>query len=487
MLSVHTSPLEQPGTGDAGGMNVYVVELATGLARRGVEVEIFTRATSSQHPDHPVELAAGVSVQHVLAGPLAGLSKEDLPGQLCAFTAGVMRAGAFAGPDHYDIVHSHYWLSGQVGWLVADRWNVPLVHTMHTMAKVKNAALADGDTPEPPGREIGEEQVVAAADRLIANTVEEARDLVELYGADPRLVQVVPPGVDLQMFTPPPHGKHAVRAQLGLPPEAAVLLFAGRIQPLKAPDVLVRAAAEMLTRDPSLRGRLVVAIIGGPSGSGLARPTELLDLARSLGLVSVPGVPDVVRFQPPVARERLADWYRAADVVVVPSHSESRSRRRPAAPRWWRPGSAACRRLSATADRGCWWRATTLDGGPTCSPDCSPTRLRWPRWPMEPERMPTRSVGTGAWTPFWTSTAGPATSASPSWNQRSPTVPRERAGARRSAGRGLGHRPADPRGGPRCRRASDRHPVRTRATAGRDRRSAARQHPPCRPGLGARR
>jgi D-inositol-3-phosphate glycosyltransferase len=306
MLSVHTSPLEQPGTGDAGGMNVYVVELATGLARRGVEVEIFTRATSSQHPDHPVELAAGVSVQHVLAGPLAGLSKEDLPGQLCAFTAGVMRAGAFAGPDHYDIVHSHYWLSGQVGWLVADRWNVPLVHTMHTMAKVKNAALADGDTPEPPGREIGEEQVVAAADRLIANTVEEARDLVELYGADPRLVQVVPPGVDL-----------------GLPPEAAVLLFAGRIQPLKAPDVLVRAAAEMLTRDPSLRGRLVVAIIGGPSGSGLARPTELLDLARSLGLVSVPGVPDVVRFQPPVARERLADWYRAADVVVVPSHSES--------------------------------------------------------------------------------------------------------------------------------------------------------------------
>ncbi len=304
-------------------MNVYVVELATGLARRGVEVEIFTRATSSLHPDHPVELAPGVSVQHVLAGPLAGLSKEDLPGQLCAFTAGVMRAGAFAGPDHYDIVHSHYWLSGQVGWLVADRWNVPLVHSMHTMAKVKNASLADGDTPEPPVREIGEEQVVAAADRLIANTGEEARDLVEMYGADPRLVQVVPPGVDLDVFTPPPDGKRVVRAELGLPPEAAVLLFAGRIQPLKAPDVLVRAAAEMLTRDPSLRGRLVVVVVGGPSGSGLARPTELVDLARGLGLASVPGVTDVVRFQPPVPRERLADWYRAADVVVVPSHSES--------------------------------------------------------------------------------------------------------------------------------------------------------------------
>ena len=138
MLSVHTSPLEQPGTGDAGGLNVYVVETALRLAQRGVEVDVFTRATAGGlPPDH--ELAPGVVVRHVAAGPYEGLGKQDLPGQLCAFAAGVMRAEAARPEGWYDLVHSHYWLSGQVGWLAADRWRVPLVHTMHTMARVKNA------------------------------------------------------------------------------------------------------------------------------------------------------------------------------------------------------------------------------------------------------------------------------------------------------------------------------------------------------------
>ena len=323
MLSVHTSPLEQPGTGDAGGMNVYVVELSRRLAARGTQVEIFTRATSSEETG-TVEMAPGVLVRHVSAGPLTGLGKEDLPGQLCAFAAGLMRTEARHDAGWYDVVHSHYWLSGQVGWLVADRWNVPLVHTMHTMAKVKNAHLADGDTPDPVGRVIGEEQVVAAADRLVANTGAEARELVEEYGADPGLVAVVPPGVDLDVFSPKgSDGQARARAALGLPTDAHVLLFVGRIQPLKAPDVLVRAAHRMIRRDPTLRGRLVVAVVGGPSGSGLQRPRDLEELAAGLGLAGVPGVEDVVRFHPPVPRERLADWYRAADVVAVPSYSES--------------------------------------------------------------------------------------------------------------------------------------------------------------------
>lgn len=324
MLSVHTSPLEQPGTGDAGGMNVYVVELAKGLARRGVHVEIFTRATSSERmgPQETVELADGVLVRHVLAGPLSGLGKHDLPGQLCAFTAGVMSAVATAEPEWYDIVHSHYWLSGQVGWLVADRWNVPLVHSMHTMAKVKNAALADGDSPEPAGREIGEEQVVRAADRLLANTPQEARELVELYGADPDRVAVIAPGVDLDAFSPAAD-RAALRARLGIEADAAMLLFAGRIQPLKAPDVLIKAAAALLRHDPGLRSKLVVVLIGGPSGSGLAHPEELSELAVRLGLMDVPGVPDVVRFQPPMSRPALAHYYRAADLVAVPSYNES--------------------------------------------------------------------------------------------------------------------------------------------------------------------
>ncbi|GDY29488.1 D-inositol-3-phosphate glycosyltransferase [Gandjariella thermophila] len=314
VLSVHTSPLEQPGTGDAGGMNVYIVQTATRMARRGVAVEVFTRATSSELPP-VVELAPGVLVRHVVAGPFEGLDKSELPAQLCAFTAGVLRAEARQEPGHYDVVHSHYWLSGQVGWLARERWGVPLVHTAHTLAKVKNAALADGDVPEPRSRVIGEDQVVAEADRLVANTAVEAGQLVGLYGADPDKVLTVPPGVDLERFTP--GDASAARAVLGLPRDAVVLAFVGRVQPLKAPDVLLRAAAELLARDPALRARLVVLVVGGPSGTGLEQPRVLHNLAASLGIA------DVVRFLPPQGGPALADVYRAADVVAVPSHNES--------------------------------------------------------------------------------------------------------------------------------------------------------------------
>lgn len=314
LLSVHTSPLEQPGTGDAGGMNVYVVQTALQMARRGIEVEIFTRATSSEHA--PVaELAPGVLVRHVVAGPFEGLGKNDLPSQLCAFTAGVLRAEARHEPGWYDVVHSHYWLSGQVGWLARDRWGVPLVHTAHTLARVKNAALAEGDPPEPVVRVIGEDQVVAEADRLVCNTETEARELVDLYGADPGRIVTIPPGVDLARFRP--GDRLAARRALDLPPGAVVLAFAGRIQPLKAPDVLLHAAAELLVRDPGLRSRLVVLIAGGPSGSGLAQPTVLQEVAARLGLS------DVVRFLPPQAADGLVTVFRAADVVAVPSHNES--------------------------------------------------------------------------------------------------------------------------------------------------------------------
>ncbi|MBO1753830.1 D-inositol-3-phosphate glycosyltransferase [Allobranchiibius sp. CTAmp26] len=314
MISVHTSPLEQPGTGDAGGMNVYVLETARRLGERGVEVEIFTRRTSAASAE-VVPVAPGVLVRHIDAGPYEGLSKDDLPGQLCAFAAGVMRLVAISPEGHYDLVHSHYWLSGQVGWLAADRWNVPLVHTMHTMAKVKNRSLAQGDRPEPPGREIGEEQVVRAASLLVANTEIEARELVELYDADPARVRVVPPGVDLVTFAPGDRG--TAREALELPQDAELVLFVGRIQALKGPDVLLKAAAEMVRRDPQRRRRLIVAVIGGPSGSGLDKPRALQALARELGIA------DIVQFVPPVPRQELARWFRASDAVAVPSRSES--------------------------------------------------------------------------------------------------------------------------------------------------------------------
>ncbi|MBP2404457.1 D-inositol-3-phosphate glycosyltransferase [Streptomyces syringium] len=315
MLSVHTSPLHQPGTGDAGGMNVYIVELAKRLAAINIEVEIFTRATTGTLPP-AVELAPGVLVRHIDAGPYEGLAKEELPAQLCAFTHGVMQTWAGHRPGHYDLVHSHYWLSGHVGWLAAERWGVPLVHAMHTMAKVKNAALAEGDTPEPAARVIGETQIVRAADRLIANTDGEAEELVRHYEADPAQVAVVHPGVNLDRFTPA-DGRAAARARLGLPADALVPLFAGRIQPLKAPDILLRAVGHLLDQRPELRSRIVVPVVGGPSGSGLAKPEGLQKLAARLGIA------DVVRFRPPVGQEQLADWYRAASVLVMPSYSES--------------------------------------------------------------------------------------------------------------------------------------------------------------------
>jgi D-inositol-3-phosphate glycosyltransferase len=314
MISLHTSPLDQPGTGDAGGMNVYVLELSKRLAQRNVGVEVYTRATSSELPP-VVEAYPGVHVHNVHAGPFEGLTKAELPAQLCVFAREVLRSEARHDQGWYDLVHSHYWLSGQVGALVRDRWSVPLAHSMHTMAKVKNEALAAGDTPEPTARVIGEEQVVEAADMLIANTDIEAKQLINLYDADPGRVEVVHPGVDLSVFRPV--GQALARDRLGLPADAHVLMFAGRIQPLKAPDVLLHAVASLLSRDPSLRSRLVVPVVGGPSGTGLEHPESLAQLASSLG------ISDVVRFIPPVAQSTLVDWYAAATLVCVPSYNES--------------------------------------------------------------------------------------------------------------------------------------------------------------------
>jgi D-inositol-3-phosphate glycosyltransferase len=313
-ISLHTSPLDQPGTGDAGGLNVYVVETARQLARRDVEVEIFTRAVC---PDSPpvVELTPGVLVRNVVAGPFEELDKNSLPSQICPFTFEVLRTEASFDPGRYDLVHAHYWLSGQVAAAAAERWGVPLIQSMHTLGKVKNLALAGGDCAEPEARIRGEDEVVAAADRLVANTAEEARQLTELYGADPRRVKTVSPGVDLSVFRP--GSAVDARRKLGLPLDAVVLVFAGRIQPLKGPDIVLRAAAELLRSAPGLRDRLVVVFVGGPSGSEVGAPGRLDALAASLGISGH------VRQEPPCPQAELADWYRAATAVLVPSHSES--------------------------------------------------------------------------------------------------------------------------------------------------------------------
>lgn len=313
LISVHTSPLETPGIGDAGGMNVYIDKTARELAKRGIEIDIFTRATSKDQPVS-VEVTPGVRVRYIQAGPFGGLQKQDLPGQLCAMTAGVMRAEAERPEGWYDVIHSHYWLSGQVGWLARDKWQVPLIHSMHTMAKVKNLALAEDDTPEPLIRIVGEEQVVKVSDRLVANTHREAAELIDLYDATPQRVDVVHPGVDLEIFT---LKGNDLRSALGIDSSDFVMLFVGRIQPLKAPDIVIKAAAELKKRYPEIAHKLRVVVCGGLSGTGVQEKYSLSALATELN------IHDDVMFLQPLPPKELAALYRSADVLLVPSHSES--------------------------------------------------------------------------------------------------------------------------------------------------------------------
>ena len=310
-VMVHTSPLDQPGIGDAGGMNIYVLESAQRMASMGVSVDIFTRRTDASQPDI-VEISPGVRVRHFECGH-GSLTKEQLPAHIAGLSREFLR---IVKSENYDAIHSHYWLSGKVAMPAAKELGIPLIHTMHTMARVKNLNLAEGESPEPMIRVQGETQVVAAANALIANTDAEAASLVSLYDACPDTVHVVSPGVDLYTFTPG-QGRSAAREVVGLPHDAMVVSFVGRIQPHKGPEVLIRATSELVKHTPLMRHKLVVNIMGGASGANTDEVDRLKELSTWLG------IDDVVRFEPPVARKDLAQWYRAADLIVVPSYSES--------------------------------------------------------------------------------------------------------------------------------------------------------------------
>ncbi len=224
MISVHTSPLATPGVGDAGGLNVYVAELAKRLGERGLGVDVFTRRTDPDTPEI-VDINEHARVIQLAAGPVAEVAKELLPGYLDEFAA-AMEPHI---PDH-QVLHSHYWLSGMVARTLRDQHQIPMVHTMHTMARVKNELRGDGHLAEPDIREQGEAAIVASADILTANTTAEAAELRRHYHARSEQIAVVPPGVDLHTFHPCDQPKS--RAQLGVAQDAEVILFVGRIQPL---------------------------------------------------------------------------------------------------------------------------------------------------------------------------------------------------------------------------------------------------------------
>jgi D-inositol-3-phosphate glycosyltransferase len=312
VLSVHTSPIDQPGTGDSGGMNVYIRAVTERLAKEGVEVDLFTRCRGGA--DHEVrEIAPGIRVVSVKAGPCNPVPKAVVPRFLPEFLGGVLRIAREDG-NGYDIVHSHYWLSGWVGRAMAANLGVPLVASFHTLGKVKNYSLAQGEAPEPPARLAGEERVIADADRILAPTPIEAGQLVGLYRADPKDIRLVPPGVDHTIFVP---GDRAIsRERLHLS-GLRLALYVGRLQSHKAPDVAVRTLAEAVARDEVAKD-LVLAIVGGPSGSDHGA-----EVARIMTLAGALGVSERVMLFPPQPQSKLTDFYAAADVVLVPSRSES--------------------------------------------------------------------------------------------------------------------------------------------------------------------
>jgi D-inositol-3-phosphate glycosyltransferase len=303
MISLHTSPLLQPGSGDSGGMNVYVREVASALAQAGVECTTYTRA------DRPglapeVQVEPGHRVVHVPAGPFE-LPKEALPDQLDAFTSGVLEH-IRSGPG-VDVVHGNYWLSGVAGHRLKHDLGVPLVSTFHTLARVK----AEGGDMEPAWRERAEADVIGCSDAICVSCPEEERQFRRLYGQPPGRIEIVPPAVEHAFFAPGDRG--GARRAVGLATDRPVVLFVGRIQPLKAPDLAIRALAAMTHHREAL-----LVIVGGASGSD---GDEELELARRLA--SELGVADRVRFVAPQPHHILSSWYRAADLVIVPSRSES--------------------------------------------------------------------------------------------------------------------------------------------------------------------
>ena len=319
LLSVHTCPLDQPGVGDSGGMNVYVRQVARRLAEMGVGVDVFTRWSGAAEPIRQMD--PGVRVIHLEAGPGEPIPKEALQDHLCEFLYSLIRfeaqesAALGASSPVYDLIHSHYWLSGWVGRLAAERLGIPLVQSFHTLGRVKNLNLAAGERAESSTRITAEERVVASADAVMAPTASEAAELVRLYGADPEDVHIVPPGVDTERFTPAGPGERArAKAAIGFDGRA-VVLFVGRLQPLKAPDLAVRAVAELSMRAPGLDPVLVV--VGGPSGEAGMQPATLCALAAELG------IEDRVVIHEPVPHTAMPDIYRAADVLLVPSRTES--------------------------------------------------------------------------------------------------------------------------------------------------------------------
>lgn len=312
MLVVHSNPLAEPGSGDAGGMTVYVRQMAASLAERGIEVDVFTRRTSRKTPEE-VELSPGVRVLQVEAGAFE-IAKEEIPLFLPEFSSNLLDMVERSGRS-YGVVHSHYWLSGRVAAKLSARWSVPFVHTFHTLGREKNRTRRPGDLPEPEGRLAGEAKVIADACAIVASTAEERRALIDLYSAHPERIHLIPPGVDHSTFRPGEPG--VAKERLGLTGKK-VMLFVGRLQPLKAADTAVRSLGHLVQWARVSPAGIRLLIVGGASGAAGAREVE-----RLRRLSAEAGLEGSVRFIPAQPHRLLPSYYQAADVCLVPSFTES--------------------------------------------------------------------------------------------------------------------------------------------------------------------
>ena len=318
MLSVHTCPLATLGGKETGGMNVYVRDLSRELDRRGIAVDCFTR---SQNPDIPrisTRLGLNARVIHVPAGPEAPYDKNEIANHLPRFVHGVLD---FAQRQRvtYDVIHSHYWLSGLVARDLRHAWDTPIVHMFHTLGQMKNSVASSPQEWETEQRIEGEAEVMALADRLVAATPLERAQMVWLYGADAKKISVVPCGVDLNLFHPIPQNE--AKQVLGLPLERCVILFVGRIEPLKGIDTLLRSIALIAPEMPCWQDELSVIIIGGAPGAGIEQVNA--ELARLERLRAELGIEELVTFLGAKDQDMLAYYYSAAELVVMPSHYES--------------------------------------------------------------------------------------------------------------------------------------------------------------------
>jgi D-inositol-3-phosphate glycosyltransferase len=315
MLSVHTCPLAMLGGKETGGMNVYVRDLALEFSRRGITVDVFTRSQNAHLPHVMHQLGPNGRVIHIPTGPEEPYDKNKVFDYLPDFVAGVKQFAEDEGVE-YDVIHSHYWLSGWAARELREEWRVPIVQMFHTLGKMKDAVAQRPGERETVRRIEVETEIVQFADRLVAATPAERDQLIKLYGADPGRISIVPPGVDIGHFHPLP--KRLARQQIGADDRDWLVLFVGRIEPLKGVDTLIRAMALLAHKCPTWVRRLSLAIIGGdPSTNENAEMERLKAMHAELQLG------DLVVFLGAKDQNKLQYYYNAAEALVMPSHYES--------------------------------------------------------------------------------------------------------------------------------------------------------------------